>query len=252
MAASRLWDRQGGHEDRTVHLIGAAGSGMRSLARVLHQRGWVLTGSDADARAVDRLRKAAGSPFARLFAWHDAENLPPECGLVIASDAIGRDNPERLVAQRRGLPVLSYTDALGRLMQGDTRGLAVAGTHGKSTTTAMAAHVLIASGKDPTVVCGAATLGQLDGGRAGRGQSVLIEACEYRANFLKLHPRHAVLLGIEPDHFDCYPTLASLEAAFAQFVGQLPPDGLLLARADCPVTRRILTRETPCPVETFA
>jgi UDP-N-acetylmuramate--alanine ligase len=137
---------------------------------------------------------------------------------------------------------------LGRLMQGK-RGLAVAGTHGKSTTTAMAAHVLVQAGRNPTVVCGAAPLGQITGGRAG-GDLMLVEACEYRANFLHLRPAQAVILGIEPDHFDCYPSWGDLERAFARFARLVPSDGLILARHGCPVTRRV-TAGLSCRVETY-
>ena len=127
----------------------------------------------------------------------------------------------------------------------------MAGTHGKSTTTAMAAHVLTDAGLDPTVLCGATPLGQSSGGRAGSGELLLVEACEYRANFLHLRPRHAAILGIEPDHFDCFDSLGDLERAFARFARSVPPDGLVLARHDCAVTRRV-TAELPCRVETFA
>ena len=159
-------------------------------------------------------------------------------------------------AAELGIPQYSYFQVLGQWMSA-AEGLAVAGTHGKSTTTAMAADVFCEAGLDPTVLYGAAPLGyrplgQRSGGRAGRRDLMLVEAaCEDRVNFLHLRPRHAVILGIEPDHFDCYETLSQLEEAFAQFARLVPPDGLILARHDCPVTRRV-TAGLPCRVETFA
>jgi len=169
--------------------------------------------------------------------------------LLIYSDAVPSDNPERRRAAELGIPALSYFEMLGRLTSG-RHTLAVAGTHGKSTSTALAAEVLIGAGRDPTVFCGAAALGQCSGGRAGCGEPVLVEACEYRANFLHLRPRHAVILGIEPDHFDCYHSPDELQGAFAEFARLVPADGLLLARHQCLTTRRI-TAGLACRVETF-
>jgi UDP-N-acetylmuramate--alanine ligase len=138
---------------------------------------------------------------------------------------------------------------LGRLM-GERRGLAVAGTHGKSTTTAMLASLLVQAGLDPTVVYGASPLGQSTGGRAGYGPWMAAEACEYRANFLHLRPEHAVILGIEPDHFDCYDSHSGLLDAFARFARLVPPRGLLLVRRDCPAARKMIAR-AECRTITF-
>ena len=159
-------------------------------------------------------------------------HLPADADLVIASSAIRPENPELRRAAELGIPKLTYAEMLGRLMAGQ-RGLAVAGTHGKSTTTAMAAQILVEALCDPTVVFGATPVGGSSGGRAGRGSLVLVEACEYLANFLNLRPKQAVILGIEPDHFDCYDSAASLEQAFSRFAALVPRDGLLLVRHDC-------------------
>jgi len=126
----------------------------------------------------------------------------------------------------------------------------VAGTHGKSTTTAIAAELLVEAGLDPLVVYGAAPLGRHSGGRAGSGELMLVEACEYRANFLHLAAHSAVILGIEPDHFDCYDSLRQLEHAFARFAASVPAEGLVLARAGCRATERV-TAGLRCRVETF-
>lgn len=126
----------------------------------------------------------------------------------------------------------------------------MAGTHGKSTTVAMAAEILAGAGLDPTVVYGASLVGSPCGGRAGQGEVMLVEACEYRANFLHLPPQQAVVLGIEPDHFDYYRSQAQLERAFAALAARVANGGLLLAFADCPVTCRIAAG-LQCRVETF-
>ena len=228
-----------------AHLVGIAGSGMRAMAEVLRGRGWLLSGSD---RAGDTLGEFAAVGV-RVHRGHAAENLSTETDLLVYSDAVPQDNPELRRADELGIPRLSYFEMIGRLMA-DRHALAVAGTHGKSTTTAMAAEILVAADRDPTVLCGAAALGQTSGGRHGRGEILLAEACEYRANFLHLRPRHAVVTGIEPDHFDYYRSPQELEDAFAQFVRSVPPDGLVLARHDCPITRAV-TADLPCRVRTF-
>ena len=148
-----------------------------------------------------------------------------------------------------GIETLSYPQVLGRLFE-DTSGAAIAGTHGKSTTTAMAGEILATAGLDPTVICGAAPLGRTSGGRLGRGRWLVAEACEYRANFRFLKPQLGVVLGIEADHFDCFSSKRELEAAFAEFAQALPADGMLLLRADCPATRRA-TANITCAYETF-
>lgn len=204
-----------------------------------------MSGSDVAARGL-----AAVLPGGTILAGAHCETaISADTDVVVRSDAIPRDNPELRRAQTLTIPTLSYFDAVGQLMEGH-RGLAVAGTHGKSTTTAMAAWIMAEAGLDPTVVCGAATVGQPSGGRAGLGPIVLAEACEYRANFLKLRPQSAVILAVEPDHFDCYPTAADVESAFGRFAASLPADGLLLALGDCAATRRVAAAAS-CRVETF-
>lgn len=230
---------------RRAHLLGIAGAGMRALADVLLGRGWTLSGSDLDPGSAGGLIEAG----VRVFQGHARNNLSPGTELVVYSDAVPAENPELRRAAELGIPRFSYFQMVGMLMSAG-RGLAVAGTHGKSTTTAMAADVLICSGADPTVLYGATPLGGTSGGRPGSGRLVLAEACEYRANFLHLRPQQAVILGIEPDHFDYYRTAGELEDAFRRFARSVPPEGLVLARHDCPATRRI-TRDLPCRVETF-
>jgi UDP-N-acetylmuramate--alanine ligase len=228
-----------------AHLIGIGGSGMRSLADVLLGLNWTVSGSDLD---VARLGDLAARGV-RLFAGHAAAHVPPETQWSIATSAVAADNPELQAASNRGIPVGSYFEFLGRLMA-TRHGLAVAGTHGKSSTTAMAAQILVEAGLDPTAVFGAQPLAAASGGRAGQGPLMLVEACEYRANFLHLRPREAVLLAVEPDHFDCYDDLLQLEDAFGCFAALLPADGRLLVQLDSSSARRAAAKAV-CPVETF-
>ena len=211
-----------------VHLVGIAGSGMRALADVLLGFGWQLSGSDLDVSAVESL-VAKG---VRLFSGHAAAHLPADADELIYSDAVPAKNPELRLAH-------GTQDCRGEL-RGDARAaggrpadMAVAGTHGKSTTTAMTAHVLVQAGLDPTVVCGATPLGAASGGRAGRGDLMLVEACEYRATFSTSDrnppPSWASSWTISTA------TIRSkqLEGAFRRLPPLLPEDGLLLARHDC-------------------
>jgi UDP-N-acetylmuramate--alanine ligase len=240
--------------DSHAHLIGIGGNGMRALADVLHGWGWSISGSDASFSTNSTMNFGVAEEERRVFyPGHSANNLPVKTDLVVHSDAILPENPELLRAAELGIPILSYFQTVGEITRRTgfqpvkitpeaslSRTLAVAGTHGKSTTTAIIAHILTKAGRDPTVFCGAAPLGEISGGRAGRREFFVVEACEYRKNFLYLRPHHAALLGIEPDHFDCYENLAAIEAAFRQFAESVPPDGLLLYREDCPTTRKVV------------
>lgn len=218
----------------TVHLVGIAGAGMRSLADVLLGFGWTITGSDLDVESLAALANRG----VRLFAGHASAHVSPKTQLLIYSDAVPDENPERRRAAQLGIPAINYVRMLARLGVG-RRTIAIAGTHGKSTASAMLAHLLVQAGHDPTVVYGATPLDATSGGRAGRGRTAVVEACEYRQNFLNLHPEQAAILDVESDHFDCYDSPAQLEKAFRQFAKSLPDDGLLVVRRDCPAARRI-------------
>ncbi len=215
---------------------------MRSLADVLDSAGWSGT------RSEPRTAGLAQVP-SRVVGPGPPQNIDPSIGVLVYSDAVPPDDPELVRARELGVPTLSYPQMLGHMLDA-RRGVAVAGTHGKSTTTAMAGEILATAGMDPTVVYGAVPVESRSGSRFGRGRWMLAEACEYRENFHHLRPQIALLLGIELDHVDYYGTLADVEAAFAKFVRQVSPEGLTLARADCAVTRRVV-EHARCPVETF-
>ncbi len=219
---------------------------MRALAAVLAGRGWRLTGSDLQGGAVP----LPGGATLAVCPGHRRQNLPPNADLVVYSDAVPPDNPELRNAAELGIPARSYFQMVGELTAA-MHCAAVAGTHGKSSTVAMAACIFEQAGRDPLVFCGAPTLGRTSGGRFGRGPVALVEACEFRENFLHLRPRHAVVLGIEHDHFDCYPEERHLTDAFTRFVRSIPADGLLVAHADCPAACRVAARAT-CRVERFS
>ncbi len=192
-----------------VHMVGIGGAGMRSLADVLDEAGWQVSGSDLSAAALD------DAPYA-VRCGHDAQAIDAELELVVHSDAVPPDNPELRRARQLGIAVLTYPQMLARLLQ-NGGGVAIAGTHGKSTTTAMTGEILAAAGLDPTLVVGAAPIGGLSGGRFGQGPWTVVEACEFRDNFHYLRPELTAILNVELDHVDCFPTSADLEDAFARY-----------------------------------
>jgi UDP-N-acetylmuramate--alanine ligase len=231
---------------RQVHLIGVGGSGMRALAKMLLGRGAKVSGSDqSDGAALARL----GKEGAKVFIGQRPGNIPDKCDLVVYSAAIHDQNPELLEARSRKLEVLKYSQMLGRLMSQNI-GIGVAGTHGKSTTTAMVAYALCAAGADPNYVVGA-TVEQLGGpSGVGAGKHFVAEACEFDRSFLNLHPRYAAILNIEEDHLDCYQDLAAIIEAFRAFVAGITPGGLAVVNGEdrnCAAA----VRDAACEVQTF-
>ncbi len=207
-----------------VHIIGIGGAGMSAIATVLIERGYRVSGSDqAESDVTQQLREQG----AEVFIGQQAANVG-DVKLVVVSSAIRADNPELIAAQERGIAVTKRAQFLGWLMQGSL-GVAVAGTHGKTTTTAMIAHVLITAGRDPSFIVGGMIKSIGRSAHAGRDREFVIEADEYDRMFLGLTPAIEVILNVEHDHPDCYPTLDDLLAAFREFIQHLPEGGLVVA-----------------------
>ncbi len=212
-----------------IHLIGIGGTGLSAIARLLLEMGHTVSGSDRAESPFTRDLKSAG---VTIHIGHCLENISG-ADLVVRSSAIPDDNPEVVAARAAGIPVLKRADFLGSLMQGKT-GIAVAGTHGKTTTSAMIAWMLSALNQDPSFIVGG-VLGNLGvNARYGKGRAFVIEADEYDRMFLGLQPTIEVVTNIEHDHPDCYPTLADLQAAFMEFIQHLPANGTLIACAEDP------------------
>jgi len=209
--------------DTHVHLVGIGGIGLSAIARVLHGWGYVVSGSD---RLPSPLTAALTAEGILVHAGHRAENLGT-AGLVVVSSAVHGDNPEVVEARRRGLPVVKREQFLPALTAGKST-IAVAGTHGKTTTSAMIAWILLQNGLDPTFIVGGVMQNLGTNARAGAGPHFVIEADEYDRTFLGLQPQVAVVTAVEHDHPDCYPSFALMRAAFVDFARQLAPGGLLL------------------------
>ena len=218
-----------------VHMVGICGAGMSGLAIVMAGMGYRVSGCDLRPGEVgDKLRGLDIS----VAEGHDPSHLSG-AGLVVASAAVPRSDPELEAARSRGMTILSRAEMLGRLMAGRF-GVAVSGTHGKTTTTSMIAVVLRAAGLDPTILIG----GDLDllGGNArlGKGDLFVTEACEAYDSFLELRPRLAVITNIEHDHHDWYPTMEDVLRSFRRFLSQIEEGGCAIICADCPNARGII------------
>ena len=210
---------------------------MSAIARVLLSMGVEVSGSDLKTNGIlDRLRSLG----ATVTLGHASANIEGADAVVISS-AIPSDNPEVIAARRAGIPVLARAEMLNEIMA-DKRGIAISGTHGKTTTTSMVALVLDHGGLEPTVLIG----GELNdigaNARLGSGDIVVAEADESDATFLRLEPACAVVTNIENDHLGYYRDLEHLIETFLLFVGRVPADGSVVASADCPAVRELMRR----------
>ncbi|MGB9521491.1 MAG: UDP-N-acetylmuramate--L-alanine ligase [Anaerolineales bacterium] len=206
-----------------IHFIGIAGSGLSAIARVLHERGYQVSGSDRSNSAVAQELENLGIP---VYIGHRAENIIG-ADLIIRSSAVSENNVEVQAAYQKGIAVLKRSEFLKELTA-NQKVIAIAGTHGKTTTTAMSAWVFSQLGLDPSYIIGGTSLDLRTNAHAGKGEYFIIEADEYDGMFLGLNPYGAIITNVEHDHPDCYPTLESIQSAFIQFTNQINPNGVLL------------------------
>lgn len=200
---------------KKVYFIGIGGIGMSAVARMMLNEGKEVIGSDrSESLVTDELEKLG----VKVFYKQEAENITPDIDLVVYTIAMTDDSPELVKARKLGIECKTYPEMLG-LISADKYTIAVAGTHGKTTTTAMIAEIMIKAGLEPTVIVGSL----LKSGTnfiAGKSKYFVVEACEYRRSFLNLHPQLAVVTNIDSDHLDYYKDLDDIKSAFAQFLDQ--------------------------------
>jgi UDP-N-acetylmuramate--alanine ligase len=220
-----------------IHLIGIGGTGLSAIARVLLEMGHTVSGSDRAESPFTRDLQSAG---VTISIGHRPENVRG-AELVVRSSAIPDDNIEVTAARALRIPILKRAEFIGSLMDGKT-GIAIAGTHGKTTTTSMIAWMLSALGQDPSFIVGGVLANLGVNARAGKGNIFVIEADEYDRMFLGLKPTIEVVTNIEHDHPDCYPTLADFEAAFVEFMYLLPENGTLVACDEDPGARDLMDK----------
>jgi UDP-N-acetylmuramate--alanine ligase len=213
-----------------VHFIGIGGCGMSGLARILLDSGAIVTGSDPKSSMVTRELTRLGVKISRDQL---GQFITDETDLVVRTAAVKDDNTEFAFARAKQLKHLKYAQLLGEIMQ-ERLGVAIAGTHGKSTTTGMVAYALTECGEDPSWVVGG-TIPQLNGGSAsGAGKAFVVEACEYDRSFHNLHPTIAIINNIDADHLDCYKDLDDIIDSFRHFVSLVPPEGLIICNGNDP------------------
>ena len=230
-----------------IHIVGIGGCGTSGLAAMLVDLGAYVSGTDSKRTAVTE-KLAAGGATIRYEAEGASVPLPTE--ILVYSAAVKPDHPEMIEAGQRGIAVYKYAQMLGKVMS-LKHGIAIAGTHGKSTTTALTAHVLLASGRDPSFVVGA-TCKQLGGSaRSGGSELFVAEACEFDRSFHNLHPKIGVVLNIDEDHLEYYKGgLPEIIEAFGVFMNQVDPAGVILTSATDP-SCEIAARNAEARVETY-
>ena len=209
---------------RRIHFIGIGGIGMSALAQMMCDQRMGITGSDREASPVTELLKKKGIA---VVIGQRPENVPADAEMVVYSDAVPEDNPERVRAKEFGLPQKSYFAMLGGVWEGK-KTAAVAGTHGKTTTTGMLAKILGDAGASPTAVVGSIVKDFGSNYLSGTSDLFVVEACEYRDHLLELSPHILVLNNVEWDHTDWFPSLNALQETFKKAIGKVPTDGAVV------------------------
>jgi UDP-N-acetylmuramate--alanine ligase len=228
-----------------LHMVGIGGTGMCGIAEVLLSFGFRITGSDlATSDVTDRLATLG----ATISQGHTAAAVG-EAQVLIISSAVSDGNPEVQEARRRNIPVIRRAEMLGELMR-LRWGIAVCGTHGKSTTTSMIGDILTHAGFDPTIIVGGRLTGSNTGARVGKGEILVAEADEYDKSFLQLAPMLAVATNIEPEHLECYGSFSLLLSAFRTFLGSVPFYGRVILSGDDPNLSQ-LRKELERPVTVY-
>ncbi|QTD44875.1 UDP-N-acetylmuramate--L-alanine ligase [Ottowia testudinis] len=234
------------HAIRHIHFVGVGGSGMSGIAEVLHNLGYVISGSDlADSSTLRRL----GGMGIRTFVGHAAAHVEG-ADAVVTSTAVKDDNPEVLIAREKRIPVVPRAMMLAELMR-LKQGIAIAGTHGKTTTTSLVASVLAEAGLDPTFVIGGRLNSAGANARLGSGDYIVVEADESDASFLNLLPVMAVVTNIDADHMETYGhDFGNLKKAFVDFLHRMPFYGTAILCLESPAVREI-AGNLACPVTTY-
>ena len=222
---------------RRLHLVGIGGAGMSGIAEVLHENGFVVTGSDmGEGQVIDYLKHLG----IRVDNKHEAKNVA-EADLVVYSSAIPYDNPELVEARARRIPVIRRAEMLGELMRMKYT-LAIAGTHGKTTTTSIVGEIWEEAGLDPTIIVGGVVKGKGSGAKVGKGDYLIAESDEFDRSFLSMMPSSAIVTNIDADHLDTYENIDEIKDAFVQFVNKIPFYGQAILCIDDPNVQQIYSK----------
>ena len=230
-----------------VHFMGIGGISMSGLAEILLNAGFTISGSDQNASSITEHLTSLG---ASIHIGQCKENINDSIDLVVYTAAISKENEEYVAALEKQIPMLSRAELLGQLMTNYDTPIAISGTHGKTTTTSMLTHILLAADSDPTISVGG-ILKAIGGNiRVGKSPLFVTEACEYTNSFLSFFPKISVILNVEEDHLDFFSGIEEITESFHQFAGKLPKDGLLVINGDIP-TKNAILKGLDCRVKTY-
>ena len=220
-----------------IHFIGIGGISMSGLAEILIDRHFPISGSDMKSSEITDHLKHIG---AHIAIGQRAENITDDIDLVVYTAAIHENNEEYAAAKAKGIPMITRAALLGQIMANYARSIAVAGTHGKTTTTSMLADILLQGSMDPTVSVGG-MLDQIGGNiRVGQCDVFLTEACEYTNSFLEFYPLYSIILNVEEDHMDFFKDIDDIKHSFHVFASQTAPDGQIIINGDMKHTKEIV------------
>ena len=230
-----------------VHFMGIGGISMSGLAEILLAEGFTITGSDSKESDLTRGLEAKGVV---VRYGQVAENITSDIDLLVYTAAIREDNPEFVEAKNQGIPLMSRADLLGQIMDNYRESIAVAGTHGKTTTTSMISQILLAARTDPTISVGGIL--QAIGGnlRIGRSELFISEACEYTNSFLSFYPKYSLVLNVEAEHLDFFKDLDDIRSSFRRFIGNTKADGATIINGEIENYRE-LTEGMPQQIITY-
>ena len=235
------------HKPLSIHFIGIGGISMSGLAEILLEEGFTISGSDSKKSPLTSLLESKG---AKIYYGQRASNISDSVQVVVYTAAIHPDNPEFACAKEKGIPMLTRAQLLGQIMRNYDTSIAVAGTHGKTTTTSMLSHILLKGECDPTISVGG-ILPAIGGNiRVGQSETFLTEACEYTNSFLSFFPTIGIILNIDADHLDFFKDIDDIRHSFRKFAELLPAEGALIINADTP-KYEMITENLPCKVITY-
>lgn len=230
-----------------IHFIGIGGISMSGLAGILLSKGKTVTGSD---QKESDLTKALISEGAKIIYVQAAENITDETELVVYTAAIKEDNPEYMAAVSKGIPVIPRATLVGLIMKQYKTAIGVSGTHGKTTTTSMISHILMAANTDPTIMVGG-ILDSIGGNlRIGKSDNFITEACEYTNSFLSFYPTIGVILNVCEDHMDFFKDINDIRNSFKEYAKLIPADGTLIINSEID-NIEFFTNDLPCKIITY-
>lgn len=232
---------------KLIHFIGIGGISMSAIAEILKNKGCIISGSDGTkSETTDHLKKIGID----ISIGHNKNNIPMGCSLVVYTAAIPEDNCEITEARARGIKTVERAVLLGLLMQEYKYPICISGTHGKTTTTSMVSEIFLADNADPTIMVGG-ILPSIGGNfRFGKNEYFIAESCEYCDSFLSFYPHSAIILNVDHDHTDYFPTIEDTYRSFNKFACLVPSDGFIVINADIPNLGRILDN-THCTIITY-